>query len=327
MTADTEDAAAEAVDTDERTLALIPSVVRAYQTVLSDPGRFSRFALGPLAGLVIGNVMVMLEQAAADPPSDTWRNGVFLLQLAFVSIFSLFWQQQVLTGSATGSLDRLGLSFRELRFFGYCVLMVLFVNAFTRGAGYLIVIGSFAVVITGSFFVVSPLLRKAIPTPSGAMLALFFIVCGALLYAVPHPPVTDFVERALEVVMPVPATRLFLTLPAVVMGEQGDLVARSWRRTRDNPIQIYLGLAMCIGPSEFARRALQQAADLVPSGGAGIRGAASAALSLTPLLGSILLLVGVAIASSFLCFAYQQLTGDDDVVPSDDAKTEGPSPA
>src|SRR5580658_5675995 len=123
MTADTEDAAAEAVDTDERTLALIPSVVRAYQTVLSDPGRFSRFALGPLAGLVIGNVMVMLEQAAADPPSDTWRNGVFLLQLAFVSIFSLFWQQQVLTGSATGSLDRLGLSFRELRFFGYCVLM------------------------------------------------------------------------------------------------------------------------------------------------------------------------------------------------------------
>jgi hypothetical protein len=310
-------------------LALGRTVMVAYDFVLSNPGRFLFLAMVPLAGLCSGELLAglwsgetsaILAQPGAPETDVLYFELVFALELGFASVFSLLWHRLMLVGSATSGIDALGLVLRGLRFYGYCILMVLLRKAFMLGAGWVLAFGTLAVIINGGFGIIKPLLRRAFKTPSGAVFAVFLIACGAWYYTNPSRATTDVIEQALAIVMLVPFARVLLALPAVAMGERGDLIAGAWHHSRGNGVQLCLGLALCVGPFESARWAIRQTLDMLHSGGS--------AMVVAALLSSLLLLLEIAVVTSFLCASYRQLAGAGGtigVVPPD-AKARRPAP-
>jgi hypothetical protein len=291
-------------------LALGRTVMVAYDFVLDNPGRFLFLAMVPLAGLCTGELLAGLWSgetlAALAPPQATetrvyYLELVFAFELVFASVFSLLWHRLMLAGSVTSGIDAHGLILRGLRFCGYCILMVLLHKAFILGAGGVLAVGTLAVVLNGGFGIIKPLLRRAFKTPSGAVLAVFLIACGAWYCTNPSRATTDVIEQALAVVMLVPFARVLLALPAAAMGERGDLIAGAWRHSRGNGVQLCLGLALCAGPFESARWAVRQTLDMLHFGGS--------VMAIAALLSSLLLLLEIAVATSFLCASYRQLAG------------------
>jgi hypothetical protein len=279
----------EAAEREAPRLALGRTVMVAYAFVLSHPGRFLFFAAVPLAGLYSGELLAISEPA------------LFFFKLVFVSVFALFWHRLMLAGSLTSGLDARGLILGGLRFCGYCFLMALFLNAFMAGAAWVFGFGLLAVTVTHGFGVIKPLLRRAFRSPSLALVALFLIACGAAYYEDPSRATTDFMERALPFVMLIPLARVLLALPAVAMTEKGDLIAGAWHRSRGSDIQLCLGLALCLGPFEGVRWGMRQALDAPHS--------SDVTVAVAALFSSLLLLLGIAVASSFLCASYRQLAG------------------
>jgi hypothetical protein len=287
----------EAVKHDIPRLAVGSTVIVAYNFVLSNPGRFLLLTIAPLSGLYSAELWSLAQPTL----TETAETAVFLVKLAFVSVFSLSWHRLMLVGSVTSGINPLRLIFRGLRFYGYCILMVLFRQAFLFGAGWVLAFGTVAVVIAHGLAPIRPLLRRALRTPTGALFALFLIACGASYHANPSKETAEFIERALTVIMLVPLARVLLALPAVAMGERGDLIAGAWQHSRGNDVQLCLGLALCVGPFESARWAMPPALDMLHLGDWGT--------PVAVLLRALLLLLEVALGTSFLCASYRRLAG------------------
>jgi len=241
--------------------------------------------------------------------------GCLAVDMVVVSSFALGWHRFVLTGSATSGISTFTLLFRDLRFLAYCILLLLSVPiliiagtlSFSVGVAvgyFMILVGFVGVALLGW------ILSKFAKRPSSVALVLFFMAAGAVMVheGMPQPVVSTFIA-VLLLVLVAPLARLVLALPAIAMGETGALSATAWHRSERNGAKLYLGLIACAGPFEIVRFGVL----LRMSGYAHIAGSAAtqdAMRALGPFFAAWFLLE-VAVVSSYLCFAYRQLSGAD----------------
>jgi hypothetical protein len=235
----------------------------------------------------------------------------FLLHIFFVSAFALAWHRYVLTGSVTSGVGALRLLFRDLRFFAYCLFVLLAIPLLVSGGlGLFVLSYGIAAGVGFGFALLSLLLWKVARRPVGAFLALFLIAAGAVIFHEGMPEsLRSFFLVAVIFVAATPLARLLLAFPAIAMGEPGALPLTAWHRSRGHDAKLCLGLIGCAAPFEAARLG---ALFLLTAyaGHAGRAAAHSAAIALMP-LSNVWFLLEIAVASSFLCIAYRQLGGSE----------------
>jgi len=273
-----------------------------------------------LALVAIFPLLAPSLRSMAEPPVLHTPDVVsFLLHVFFVSAFALAWHRYVLTGSVTSGIGALRLLFRDLRFFAYCLFVLLAIPLLATGGVALFVLGYGIVAGIGfGFALLSLLLWKVARRPLGAFLALFFIAAGTVFFHKGMPEsLRSFFFVAVMFVAATPVARLLLALPAIAMGEPGALPLTAWRRSRGNGAKLCVGLIGCAAPFEAARFGVLFLL-VAYAGHAGRAAAHSAAIALVP-LSNVWFLLEIAVASSFLCVAYRQLGGTETRASLDEA--------
>jgi hypothetical protein len=307
-------------------LPLGRTLAGAYGVVFNNVGNFLVLAGVPWLGISIAELFTAsVKWRLVFTPAPTMRHAPdvvnVLLHVFFVSAFALAWHRYVLTGSVTSGIGALRLLFRDLRFFAYCLFVLLAIPLLVSGGLGLFVLGYGIVAGVGfGFALLSLLLWKIARRPLGAFLALFFIAAGAVISHEGMPEsVKAFFFVAVMFVAATPLVRLLLAFPAIAMGEPGALAVTAWRRSRGNGAKLCIGLMVCAAPFEAARFwALFLFAPY-----AGFAALYSAVAALAPLFNTLFLLE-VAVASSFLCIAYRQLGGiERQAAPDETLAAEG----
>jgi hypothetical protein len=297
------------------------AVLPAYEAVLGDFVRFFRRAGLPLAGLFACAVLVVIVQPYAPNRTDTLTGGACFFEFAVLSVFAFSWHR-MLVGATAGSHR----TWDGLRFFGYCVLMLLFFRALLNGFAWVFVLGGAFIVLTGSLAPLGRLPRAMAAIagrPLGALLSIFVIVVfAAHIHAGVPNAVVQFLDRGLYVVALMPIARLLLALPAVSMGRRGDVVAAVWRQSRGRGAALFTGLLVCflpfggavwfveemLGLPVWDIRIVDDAHPIVPQ-----------PFGTPELIASwveaLVILLGTAVLIGYLSLAYRQLGGEP--APSD----------
>ena len=299
------------------TLALEPIVIAAYRCVWGDLGRFIAMAGMSLIGLIACALLVVLFQPVALAQTGILTLAAGWFELAVAAAFSFSWHRLLLAGDEVSGLDALRLARHELRFFGYCILMLLFARVLVGGGSLLLALAFVPLIVAGEFRVPVALARAAL-SPWGAALAVVLTAMAlAHVYADALPwPMVPLADWAGYFALLVPLARILLALPAVVMGERGDLIAGAWQRSRGNGAALFLGLMLCVLPFALAGwivRAVLGApvwlSRMGEGGGTELPAPFTAAEFVASSLEALIFLLGAGVVVGFLCFAYGQLIG------------------
>lgn len=308
------------------------SVMPAYEAVLGDFGRFFGRAGLSLAGLATAALLVVLAQPYARDRSGSLTGAAVFFEFVIVSTFALSWHRLLFGDAAGAGAGAVGRLSGGLRFFGYCVLMLLFVRALLSGFAWLFVLGGAFVVITGSISVLRRLpqtLAKSVGRPLGALLSIFIIiVLAAHVHAGVPIALVQFLDQGLYVVALMPIARLLLALPVVASGARGDVIAAVWRVSRGRSAVLYLGLLLCflpfggavwfietmLGLPVWDIRISDDAHPIIPPP----FGAPELIASLAE---AVFILLGTAVIIGYLTLAYRQLGGAG--APAEETASEG----
>jgi hypothetical protein len=120
---------------------------------------------------------------------------------------------------------------------------------------------------------------------------------------------TDVFQVVALIVLLIPASGCLLALPAIALDEEGDVIARGWKRSRGNSVPLGVGVWLCMAPVTGAQLTLETALGGPIWNIAGEAGPSPLPMQtmLATEIDLLLSFFGAAVISGFLALAFRQV--------------------